>query len=67
MSEKDSSELEDYKATSTPANEKKACQVSNKALIKAWIKVWLFLLFFYTAARLTQPYSESGIHTVEYG
>jgi hypothetical protein len=47
-SEKDSDELEDYKATSTPVNQKKACQVSNKALIKAWIKVWLFLLFFLT-------------------
>jgi len=46
-------------------NQKKACQVSNKALIKAWIKVWVFLLFFDTAARLTHPYSESGIHTVE--
>jgi hypothetical protein len=45
MSEKDSNELEDYKASSTPANQKKECQISNKVLIKAWIKVWLFLLF----------------------
>lgn len=28
-------------------NQKKACQVSKKALIKAWIKVWVFLLFFW--------------------
>jgi hypothetical protein len=44
-SEKDLNELEDYKAPTTPANQEKACQVSNKALIKAWIKVWLFFLF----------------------
>jgi hypothetical protein len=44
-SEKDSNELEDHKAPTTPTNQKKACPVSNKVLIKAWIKVWLFLLF----------------------